>query len=208
MAQGATAVLDALGMELADGRIAIEGFAPSSLPLVDLLARQEARIVAVGTAAGMATNDAGFDADELRQSMAEHGEACAVHLNAEPVPANRIFGVDADVLFVGSRLGALNDRSAPFVRARTVVPTSPSPLTAKGFAILRQANITVVPDFVVMAAPLAAAWNAGDPAAAIAGIVHEIVDEDEGIYLAACRRAENFMRSWRDTLPFGRPLAV
>jgi len=207
MAQGAAAVLDALGIELADGRVVIEGFAPSSLPLVDVLARLDARIVAVGTAAGTVTNDAGFDPLELKQLMTEHGDASVTHLNGEPLPANRIFGVEADVLFAGSRLGALNDRSASFVRARTVVPTGPSPLTAKGFAILQQANVTVVPDFLVMAAPLAVAWGASDPATAIAGIVHEIVDEDEGIYLAACRRAETFMRTWRDTLPFGRPLA-
>lgn len=200
-------VLDALGIEMADGRVAIEGFAPSSLPLVEMLAREDARIVAVGTAAGTATNNAGFDAEELSRLMTAHGDDCVTHLAGDTLPANRIFGVDADVMFVGSRLGALNDRSAPFVKARTVVPTAPSPITAKGFAILQYANVTIVPDFVVMAAPLAAAWQTGDPTEAVAGIVHEIVDEDEGLYLAACYRAEAFLRTWCDRLPFGRPLA-
>jgi hypothetical protein len=199
--------LDALGIDLADGRVAIEGFAPSSLPLVGMLAGQDARIVAVGTAAGTATNSAGFDAGELSQLMTAHGDDCVTHLGGDTLPANRIFGVDADVLFVGSRLGALNDRSAPFVKARTVVPTAPSPVTAKGFAILQHANITIIPDFIVMAAPLAAAWQTGDPTAAVAGIVHDIVDDDEDLYLAACYRAEAFLRTWCDKLPFGRPFA-
>jgi hypothetical protein len=207
IAQAGIDALDALGLELADGLVAIEGFSLSSLPLVDILARQDARIVAVGTAAGTATNNAGFDAVELSQLMTAHGDDCVTHLGGETLPANRIFGVDSDVLFVGSRLGALNDRSAPFVKARTVVPTAPSPVTAKGFAILRNANVTVVPDFVVMAAPLAAAWQTGDPTAAVAGIVHDIIDEDDGLYLAACYRAEAFLRTWCDRLPFGRPLA-
>ncbi|HUP75173.1 MAG TPA: hypothetical protein VM282_19165 [Acidimicrobiales bacterium] len=207
IAQAGLDALDALGLEMADGRAAIEGFAPSSLGLVDLLAQQDARIVAVGTAAGTATDSAGFDAGELRRLMTAHGDDCVTHLGGDTLPANRIFGVDADVMFVGSRLGALNDRSAPFIKARTVVPTAPSPITAKGFAILQNANVTIVPDFVVMAAPLAAAWQTGDPTAAIAGIVHDIVDEDEGLYLAACHRAEAFMRTWCDRLPFGRPLA-
>ena len=184
IAQAGLDALDAIGLEMADGRVAIEGLSLSSLPLVDLLARQDARIVAVGTAAGTATNSVGFDAGELRQLMTAHGDDCVNHLGGETLPANRIFGVDADVMFVGSRLGALNDRSAPFVKARTVVPTAPSPITAKGFAILQNANVTIVPDFVVMAAPLAAAWQSGDPTAAVAGIVHDIVDEDEGLYLA------------------------
>src|SRR5205085_472249 len=150
-----------------------DGFGRSSVPLIDVLSQQDARIVAVGTPAGTATNSAGFDPIELRELVAAHGDACVHHLNGEPVPANRIFGVDADVLYVGSRLGALNDRSAPFVRARTVVPTAPSPLTAKGFAILQRADVTIVPDFVVMAAPLAAAWQSSDPTSSIAAIVHE-----------------------------------
>jgi hypothetical protein len=161
----------------------------------------------VGTAAGTATNSAGFDAGELSQLMTAHGDDCVTHLGGDTLPANRIFGVDADVLFVGSRLGALNDRSAPFVKARTVVPTAPSPVTAKGFAILQHANITIIPDFIVMAAPLAAAWQTGDPTAAVAGIVHDIVDDDEDLYLAACYRAEAFLRTWCDKLPFGRPFA-
>ena len=207
VAHAGVAALGALGVEMADGRAAIEGFSLSSLPLVDLLAQQEARIVAVGTATGTAINSAGFDPTELRELMTAHGDACVNHLDGEPLPANRIFGVDADMLFAGSRLGVLNDRSAPFVRAGIVIPTGPSPLTAKGFAILQAANVTMVPDFVVMAAPLAAAWQSSDPNSAVEAIVHDIVDDEDSLYLAACRRAEVFLRTWCDKLPFGRPLA-
>ena len=207
VAQAGITALGALGVETADGRAVIEGFTPASLPLVDLLAQQDARIVGIGTAKGTATNSAGFDPVELRQALIAHGDACVSHLNGEPLPANRVFGVDADMMFAGSRLGVLNDRSAPFVRAGVVIPTGPSPFTAKGFAILQAANVTVVPDFVVMAAPLAAAWQSSDPNSAVEAIVHDIVDDDDGLYLAACRRAEVFLRTWCDKLPFGRPLA-
>jgi glutamate dehydrogenase/leucine dehydrogenase len=200
--------LDALGHELADGRAVIEGFGVSSLPLVDLLSQQDARVVAVSTPRGTVTDAAGFAPDSLRTAVTTHGDDCVAHLGGEVISSNRIFGIDAEVLFTGSRLGVVNDRSAPFVRARTVVPTGPSPVTAKGFAILQHAGVTLVPDFVVMAAPLAAAWRSGDPSEAIATIVHDIVDEEEGIYLAACRRAEAFLRTWCDRLPFGRPLAA
>jgi hypothetical protein len=199
--------LDALGLDMADGRAAVEGFSTSSLALVDLLAQRDARVVAVNTARGTVTNSAGFAASDLRAAVTEHGDECVVHLGGEVIPSNRVFGVDCEVLFAGSRLGVVNDRSAPFVRARTVVPTGPSPVTAKGFAILQQAGVTLVPEFVVMAAPLATAWQAGDPTDAVAAIMHDVVDEDDGIYLAACRRAESFLRSWCERLPFGRPLA-
>jgi glutamate dehydrogenase/leucine dehydrogenase len=198
----------ALGLEMADGRAGIEGFSASSLPLVDQLVQQDARVVAVSTSRGTATSSAGFSAADLRSAVSAHGDDCVNQLGGEVVPSNRIFGVDAEVLFVGSRLGVVNDRSAPFVRARTVVPTGPSPVTAKGFAILQQAGVTLVPDFVVMAAPVVAAWQTADVTEAIAAIVHDIVDEEEGIYLAACRKAEAFLRTWCERLPFGRPLAA
>ena len=207
IARAGLAALDALGLEMADGRAAIEGFGTSSVALVDALAQLDARVVAVSTSKGTVTSDAGFPPPELRDAVTAHGDDCVNHLGNEVVPANRVFGVDAEVLFVGSRLGVVNDRSAPFIRARTVVPTGPSPVTAKGFAILQHANVELVPDFVVMAAPLAAAWQLGDPTSIVGDIVHEIVDDEEGLYLAACRRAEAFLRTWCDRLPFGRPLA-
>jgi hypothetical protein len=199
--------LDALGLEMADGRAAIEGFGPSTLSLLDQLTQLDARVVAVSTPKGTAISTAGFASPQLHDAWTAHGDDCVNQLGGEVVPSNRIFGVDAEVLFVGSRLGVVNDRSAPFIRARTVVPTGPSPVTAKGFAILQHAHIELVPDFVVMAAPLAAAWQISDPTSTVADIVHQIVDDEEGLYLAACRRAEAFLRTWCDRLPFGRPLA-
>ncbi len=64
------------------------------------------------------------------------------------------------------------------------------------------------------AGPLFAGWPA-DPAAdpatvatdAIAASVREILGHEDGPLLGACYRAEAFLASWRDELPFGRPLA-
>ena len=41
----------------------------------------------------------------------------------------------------------------------------------------------------------------------IAEVVTELAGSPDGLFLAACARAETFLRSWQDTLPFGRPLA-
>jgi hypothetical protein len=42
---------------------------------------------------------------------------------------------------------------------------------------------------------------------AIGGVLGEVLTDEDGPLLAACRRAEAFLRTWRDDLPFGRPLA-
>jgi hypothetical protein len=38
-------------------------------------------------------------------------------------------------------------------------------------------------------------------------VLDEVLEHEKGPLLAACYRAETFLRTWRETLPFGRPLA-
>ena len=40
-----------------------------------------------------------------------------------------------------------------------------------------------------------------------AATIAEVLGHDDGPLLGACYRAEDFLRAWRDELPFGRPLA-
>ena len=41
----------------------------------------------------------------------------------------------------------------------------------------------------------------------VGGAVREVHGHDEGPLLGACERAEAFLATWQDELPFGRPLA-
>jgi hypothetical protein len=99
-----------------------------------------------------------------------------------------------------------------------VVPSGPIPVTAKGLAVLRREGVRVLPDFVTTAGPLIAGGlpvldGQRGPAspdgvgAPIAAVIDEVLLDDSGPLLGACRRAEAFMKTWRDELPFGRPLA-
>ena len=134
---------------------------------------------------------------------------------AKPTPAWTVFGTDADLLFVGSKAGALSHEGTEGVKAKGVIPIGPVPFTTKALLTLQRAFVTVVPDFVALAGPhLAAQGGAADPAAAAeatTGRITEVVEaagaDEDGLFLGACYRAEDFLRSWQDTLPFGRPLA-
>jgi glutamate dehydrogenase (NAD(P)+) len=193
-----------------DGRkVAIEGFAASSKALVAQLAAKGATIVGVATAKGSVRNAAGFSADDLAQGASLVGEGAD--------PAFKVLGVDCDVLFAGSKAGAIDHKGAPFVTAKAIVPTGTIPVTAKALAALRRAGVAVLPDFVTLAGPVLAAWDgagksddelAAATAAAVRGILDEISGHADGPLLAACYRAEAFLSSWRPSLPFGRPLAA
>ena len=128
-----------------------------------------------------------------------------------------MLGADCDVLFAGSKMGAVDHKGAAFVKAKAVVPTGAIPVTAKALAALRRADCVTLPDFVVLVGPLLAAWDESgadlDALEAttretIAGILGEVAGHESGPLLGACERAEAFLRTWRTTLPFGRPLAA
>ncbi len=121
----------------------------------------------------------------------------------------------ADLLVCGSAVGLVDHAAAGSLECSVVVPWGPMPVTTRGLAVARRRGVEVLPDFVTTAGPLLAAvgTNGGlDGAVAatrerVAAVVAEVRDHDEGPLVGACVRAEAFLSSWREELPFGRPIA-
>ena len=102
------------------------------------------------------------------------------------------------------------------VRARAVVPCGPIPVTAKALAELTRAGTVGAAGLRHhRGAPRGLAGRRRGPlrrrpaaaAAAVRGVLEEVADHPRGPLLGACERAEAFLRTWRDDLPFGRPIA-
>jgi hypothetical protein len=118
-------------------------------------------------------------------------------------------GTEADVLFVAGKAGVIDHEVVPDIAAGIVVPLTPVPITARAHAELTKAGTVHVPDFLSTAAPLLHAHADGvtDPVAAVADKVTSLAPKGTGMWMAAVEEAEAFLRTWRDELPFGRPLA-
>jgi glutamate dehydrogenase/leucine dehydrogenase len=203
-----------------DGRtVAIEGFDGVGARVATELAARGACLVAIGTADGTALQESGFDAAAIADAWRAHGTALVRELALEPGPAGEVLGVDADVLIAGSKAGVIDHGVAAGCSCRIVVPSGPIPVTAKGLAVLRREGVCVLPDFVTTAGAVlgglapaldgasGATRTTDDVSAQVRGALGEVLDHDQGPLLGACHRAESFLRTWRDTLPFGRPLA-
>jgi glutamate dehydrogenase (NAD(P)+) len=211
---GVAVAADAAGPGL-DGRtVAIEGFDRSGPALAAAVAARGGRVVAVSSAAGSALDPAGFDPMILASTWAEQGASLVAALTTEPGQPWAVFGSGADVLVVGSKPGVIDHKVAAGLEAKVIVPSAAVPVSAKALAVLRRAGAVVLPDFVSTAGPLFAGWptaDASDPrsdaASAIAAALADVAGHDDGPLLGACYRAEAFLRTWRDELPFGRPLA-
>lgn len=121
----------------------------------------------------------------------------------------------SDVLFVRGTTGVLDHEVLADTRARLIVGLQPLTTTARGLAVASGAGSVIVPDFVSAGGPYVAALS-------------EIADKDElldhvrseaataaaryegsgvNTFVRACEIAEEFLRTWVDQLPFGRPLA-
>ncbi|MBU6330134.1 MAG: hypothetical protein KGR18_09315 [Acidobacteria bacterium] len=200
-----------------DGRaIAIEGVDTAGPELAAALVAGGARIVAVSTASGTALSESGFDPTQLAEALGAHRADCVKELGVEARPGWAVHGAAADALLVGSKPGALDHNGAAHVKATAVVPTASLPVTAKALANLGRRGVAVLPDFIVTAGPLAAWPSSGDAptsvsdaaaGALVTAALSEVLGSPQGALLAACERAESFLRTWRSELPFGRPIA-
>lgn len=112
---------------------------------------------------------------------------------------------DVDVLFFGSKAGLINHDALATVKAEVLVPTGNLALTPRALAVAGRAGKTVLPDFLTTSGPLAAR-EGSEVAATLGDLTRRCLAHDDGAVLGACAIAEEFLGTWVDELPFGRPI--
>lgn len=111
----------------------------------------------------------------------------------------------ADLLLFGSRPGVLDHGLAASIEHQILVPTGVMAFTPRALAVAQQRDIIVLPDFLTTAGPLAVRAGS-DPDEALTERTLAALNHDSGSVLGACLIAEQFLGSWCETLPFGRPI--
>lgn len=153
--------------------------------------------------------------DEISRLLTERGAS------VESVTLDELTSSTADALVCGSRVGVIDHDTAALLDHAAIIPSAPSPLTARAFAVMRRRGTTVMAGFLTACGPLfvdseqmsADTTPPADPSTT-AELVEEFVtrrcrefaDHSDGPFMAACYAAEAFMSTWLDELPFGRPL--
>lgn len=196
-----------------DGRsVALDGLSGAALAFAELVVAAGARIVAVTVKEGSVRDDAGLDPAALRAAFTDGGGAAVAAIG--PASETPAAGSGADILAATAPVGAYDHTAASGIATGVLVPLAPLVCTARGMAVLGRAGTAVLPDFLTMAGDaLAATAPALDDAgiSAIGERVRAIADglaaDPSGWFLAASSRAEAFLATWQETLPFGRPLA-
>ncbi|MYI55619.1 MAG: hypothetical protein F4062_01060 [Acidimicrobiia bacterium] len=223
---GAVAAVAAALDGLDGRRIVIEGCGPAGVAAAAAAAEQGAVLAGVATEKGFcaAPDGTGLDPAAIAEAWAAHGPGFVEQLDGACTEPGDVWGAAGDVLLVGSKIGVLNHNIAAGINVSTVACLHPIPFTTRALVILQAAGSVVLADFVCLAGPLFAAWPAelagleGDSVTAaaietaateaITNLVRETAGHPEGAFLGACHHAESFLATWRDELPFGRPLAA
>ena len=217
---GAAAAAASLVGGLDGKRIAIEGFGPAGLGIAREAAAAGAAVARVSTAKGCTakqTDGGRLDPSALAEAWLADGEMCVASLAGDGEPAKpwTVWKDDVDVLFCGSKPGAMSGDGASMAGSTPVVAFSAAAVSSKALAVLRAAGTPAAADFVAAVGPALGWW--ADPvlthddlrsatAATVESVMSETAGHDDGPFMAACYRAEAFLRTWQDELPFGRPL--
>lgn len=203
--------------DLDGAKIAIEGFDSVGLAVARHAATMGATVTAVATGKGAAISAGGFDPATLAETWQAKGDAMVDDLADEPGPAWKVFAAEADVAFVGSKMGVLDHNNVASLGASIVCPTGPIPYTTKATLVGAENDVTILPDFVTTAGSTFLDWPAGESTIAaaeaanddaISTIVRELLGREQTPVLEACWWAESFISTWQDKLPFGRPFAA
>jgi len=137
----------AVGRELAEARIAIQGFGNVGSHAALLLAEQGAKIVGVADVSGAVWSPQGLDVVALKRWAETHGSLHGFP-SATPISGRELLLADCDVLIPAALGGVIDLEIAREIRAPIVVEGANAPTLPEADELLRRKGVTVVPDIL------------------------------------------------------------
>tara|TARA_Y100001936_G_C16065037_1_gene666648 strand:+ start:1282 stop:1842 length:561 start_codon:yes stop_codon:yes gene_type:complete len=182
-----------------------KGIEPGSLGAVEAIADPSMLAAGAVAAARSAQPDATSSVVDGSAGPALIAELAANGL--EVVEVDDPLTAEADLLFVGAKVGMVDHVVADRLRCRAIVPTGPLPITTKAVAHCQRNGVLALPDFITSIGPLVAGKR-DEVCSLISETISSVMRHEDGPIIGACERAEAFLTEWQDDLPFGRPMAA
>jgi glutamate dehydrogenase (NAD(P)+) len=139
-----------LAMDIAQARVAVQGFGNVGGIAAKLFAQAGARIVAVQDHGGTIYRDAGLDVPALLAHVAAHGSVAGFD-GAEVIADASFWDVDCEILIPAALEQQITRENAGRIRARLVIEGANGPTTPEADDILQERNILVLPDVIANA---------------------------------------------------------
>jgi glutamate dehydrogenase (NAD(P)+) len=161
VAEAADETATAIGLELAESPIAIQGFGAVGAAAARRFLELGGTVTAVSTAAGAVMDANGLDIERLMSLRAELGDACVKEYGGS-VDAHELLAWSSAILVTAAREDVIDETTARSLTARLVVEGANLPTTRPGLFEMHRRGVTVVPDFIANAGGIVAAAHSTD----------------------------------------------
>lgn len=136
-----------LGIDISKATVAVQGFGNVGSVSADLINKLGAKIVAVTDWKGGVYNAKGLDIPALIAWTAQH-KTVAGFPGAEPLAADKIFGLDVDIFVPAALENQITDETAPQIKAKIVAEGANGPTTPDAHQSLYKRGVFVIPDIL------------------------------------------------------------
>ncbi len=136
--------------DLEGKRLILQGFGNVGSHAALLLSTLGVSMVAVGDHSGYLYNSEGVNPHRLRDYVAEHG-CIAGYPGGEPISRDDFFSVDADICIPAALENQVGETEARALKVRLLAEAANGPCSPAGEAVLRERDITVLPDVLANA---------------------------------------------------------
>ena len=137
-----------LGLDVTNLTVAVQGFGNVGSVSADLLANAGAKIVAVTDWKGGVYNAKGLDIAKLLEYAATHEKTVHGFPGGEPLPHDRFWGLDVDVLIPAALENQITIENAPVIKAKIITEGANGPTTPDAHKFLHEKGVFVIPDIL------------------------------------------------------------
>ncbi len=142
-------LMEMLNIKQKGAKVAIQGFGNVGSHTAKYLAEAGAKIVGITDIYGSVYDENGINIEALMIYARKHGTIRG--FNGSSLTNEELFAMDVDILIPAAVGHAINEKTAPLVRAKGVVSAANMPITPEGMDILEQKGIMVLPDILANA---------------------------------------------------------
>jgi glutamate dehydrogenase (NAD(P)+) len=150
-------VFGELGKSIAGSRAIIQGFGKVGGPLAYLLWSAGMRVVGVADIGGAVTNPGGLDIGRLSDHVTTTGSVVGFD-GGQTIDPDDLWSIEAELVVPAALEGAIDEKAAKSLTASVVVEAANGPTTPDADVILKDRDITVVPDILANAGGVTASY--------------------------------------------------
>lgn len=136
-----------IGLDIANAKVSVQGYGNVGSEAANLFALSKAKVVCIQDHTGTIYNAMGIDLNRLHTYVEQH-QSIAGFDGADAIDNEDFWDVDTDIIIPAALEGQINVARAQRLKAKLILEGANGPTYPEADDILRERQITVVPDVI------------------------------------------------------------